>query len=412
MATPLYTQISAMEPMMPPRPELEDLAVEVIRESSALGASLHPLTRKAIARFLRTINSYYSNLIEGHDTRPAAIERAMKGELSEEPDLRARQIESRAHVEVESLLAERLRDEPDLKIAGERFLCWLHGEFYDRMPEKYHWVRRYESEERTKVTGGELRTESIIVGRHHGPAPEALPRFLARFSERYDPTLFGDVEKLLAAAASHHRLLWIHPFLDGNGRVTRLFTEAYLRRARIDADGVWSLSRGLARSRDRYVDRLAGADHVRRNDFDGRGNLSEAGLVSFCRFFLETALDQIGYMRRLLNLDDLHERVAGYVSLRHREMTLDGEPLPLEASYVLQEVVLRGEVPRGEVARIAGMSVRSARRLVARLLDEGLLESEGHKAPLRIGLPASVASYYFPELYPEDLAGAAAPRKR
>jgi hypothetical protein len=66
-----------MEPMFPAVQDssLTDLAVEVIRQSAALSATLHPLARQAIVELVRSMNSYYSNLIEGHNTHPVDIER-------------------------------------------------------------------------------------------------------------------------------------------------------------------------------------------------------------------------------------------------------------------------------------------------------------------------------------------------
>jgi hypothetical protein len=46
--------------------------------------------------------------------------------------------------------------------------------------------------------------------------------------------------------------------------------------------------------------------------FDGRGNLSDAEFADFCVFFLETILDQIQFMSRLLELPALRTRVERY----------------------------------------------------------------------------------------------------
>jgi Fic family protein len=203
---------------------------------------------------------------------------------------------------------------------------------------------------------------------------------------------------VIAAAASHHRLAWIHPFLDGNGRVTRLFTHAYLIKAQIDGHGLWTVSRGFARNRDSYLTALSEADAHRQGDMDGRGNLSNRGLVRFCTFFLETALDQIDFMAGLLDLDGLQKRIAGYVD---RQTSL-GELTP-EAGYLLREALLRGEVPRGEAARITGRPERTARRILKNLLDKKLLAANTEKGPVRLKIPASVAGYYFPRIYPEGV---------
>jgi Fic family protein len=66
---------------------------------------------------------------------------------------------------------------------------------------------------------------------------------VARFDESA-PERFSRAERLVAIAASHHRLLWIHPFSEGNGRVARLLSHALLRRAGVGSP-LWSVARGL-----------------------------------------------------------------------------------------------------------------------------------------------------------------------
>ena len=105
-----------------------------------------------------------------------------------------------------------------------------------------------------------------------------MPRFLDRFEAVYSN--LGKADTILASAAAHHRLLWIHPFLDGNGRVARLLSHAMLRDV-IDTGGVWSIARGLARNVGNYKMLLAACDAPRRNDLDGRGDLSEEALAEF-----------------------------------------------------------------------------------------------------------------------------------
>lgn len=104
--------------------------------------------------------------------------------------------------------------------------------------------------------------------------PDVLPAFLTRFDEAYRPEGLSEIMQVVAFAASHHRFSWIHPFLDGNGRVTRLMTVAYARRIGLDAGGLWSIARGFARFHKEYYAALAIADEHRRSDFDGRGALS------------------------------------------------------------------------------------------------------------------------------------------
>jgi Fic family protein len=198
--------------------------------------------------------------------------------------------------------------------------------------------------------------------------------------------------------------MWIHPFLDGNGRVARLYTDACFRKLPVIGYGLWNISRGLVRRRDDYMAALTQADAPRRNDYDGLGNLSNEGLLKFCRFFLDTCLDQINYMNGLLKLDALLERIQGYVRMRaNRMIPAPKEGLPTmkpEAAYMLQETLLRGEVSRGDMIRVSGMAERTGRTVLGQLLKEGLLTSDMPKGPVRLAFPTFVAGYLFPALYP------------
>ncbi|MBI5446441.1 MAG: Fic family protein [Deltaproteobacteria bacterium] len=213
--------------------------------------------------------------------------------------------------------------------------------------------------ETIEVVGGEFRTRDVEVGQHVGPTAQSLPAFLTRFASFYESGAHHGVKPLLAAAASHHRLMWIHPFLDGNGRVARLYTDACFRRVPVLGYGLWNVSRGLARRRAEYMEALARADQPRRNDLDGRGNLSNEGLGGFCRFFLEVCLDQVRFSGSLLKLDGLLERLRGYVGLREQRLVRDRAPLKPQAAYMLQEVLLRGTVARGDLFRVSGMPERT-----------------------------------------------------
>lgn len=404
----MHHQPAQMEPLFPAgAPYLEDLAREVTAHSAALDGQLHPVTQQAVVELLRLINSYYSNLIEGHSTHPVDIERAMRKDYSNDPAKRDLQLESLAHINCQQLLEKRLKVESELDITSSVFICWLHRIFYEQLPAELRLVRSTTSDTSLEVHAGELRTHDVEVGRHIAPTATALDAFLKRFHEAYAPQRLHGLTPLIAAAASHHRLNWIHPFLDGNGRVTRLYTDACFQRLPLRGYGLWNVSRGLARRRDSYLAALTWADAPRRNDLDGRGSLSNEGLAKFCRFFLETCLDQIGFMHELLKLDGLLERLRGYVTMRGAALIpapKPGQPsLKPEATYLLQEALLRGQVSRGEIIRVSGMAERTGRILLGQLLDEGLLCSDTPKGAVRLGLGTHLAGYLFPDLYPQQI---------
>ncbi len=401
----MYRNPSEMEPLLPSgAPDLEDLAREVVSSSSVLGGQLHPITQQAVIELLRLINSYYSNLIEGHSTHPVDIERAMRQDYATDPAKRDLQKESLSHINCQRAVEARLHETSALNIADCDFISWLHRFFYEQLPDELRRVRDKDTGEQVEVRPGEFRQREVIVGRHVGPSWEHLPSFLSRFGAAYAPGKYHGVMPLIAIASSHHRLMWIHPFLDGNGRVTRLYTDACFLRLPLFGYGLWNVSRGLARQRNEYMAALSGADAHRYNDYYGRGNLSNKGLTSFCRFFLEVCLDQIAFMQDLLKLDSLLDRISGYVSMRGAKLIpgpkSEYQSLKPEAAYMLQEALLRGEIGRGNIVRVSGRAERTGRELLRQLLDEGLLVSDTPKGPVRMSFPTHVAGHLFPDLYP------------
>lgn len=386
-----------MEPLLPSdrSGSLSALAAELLRKSSMLSGRLHSITRATLADHLARMNSYYSNLIEGHHTHPLAIERALVADYSRDPAKRALQLESKAHVQVQQLLERRSAEEPGLDAWSPDLIAWIHRELYARMPPEFRIVRG--DGRAVAVVPGALRGVEVQVGAHVAPSSDALPLFLARLREAYARRL-PPLEGIVAVAAAHHRLLWIHPFADGNGRVARLFTHVALARALGEHRPLWAISRGFARRKSDYLAALASADPSGRGDRGGRGSLSDEALRAFCDFFLRVAIDQVEFMSAQLEPDELDRRIGAFVELRHAR-----RELKREAALLLREALLRGEFARGEAARVCGLPERTARVVVRQLTDEKLLTSETPKGPLRLGLPARAVGYWFPRLYPEGV---------
>ena len=189
--------------------------------------------------------------------------------------------------------------------------------------------------------------------------------------------------------------VWIHPFLDGNGRVARLMSHAMLLDS-LDTGGVWSIARGLARNEGTYKGQLKACDALRRNDLDGRGHLSEEALAAFTRFFLTTCIEQVDFMEGLVQPDRLRNRILIWV-----EEEVRAGALPPKSGAVLQAILYRGDLPRGEVAPILGTGERQARRITSTLIERDILASASSRAPLRLTFPARLASRWLPGLFPD-----------
>ncbi|MCB1740693.1 MAG: Fic family protein, partial [Gammaproteobacteria bacterium] len=335
----------------------------------------------------------YSNLIEGHDTHPIDIERALNDDFSSDARTRNLQKEARAHIEVQGWI-----DTGTLagRSARTSTTVEIHARFCRLLPDDLLWVEDLESKERVQFAPGALRDRDVRVGRHVAVSPGAVPRFLKHFESAYGT--LGKSEHILATAAAHHRLLWIHPFLDGNGRVARLMSHAMLLES-LDSGGLWSVARGLARNEATYKSHLANCDLDRRNDLDGRGTLSEEALADFTQFFLETCLDQVRFMESLMQPSELRYRI-----LQWAEEMIRARHLPAKATSVLEAVLYRGELPRGDVPGLLDCSERQARRVVSALFERDVLSAASSKAPLRLNFPAYLAPRWTPGLFPPHTA--------
>lgn len=187
---------------------------KIVERSSALQAAAHPTTREKLLELLRSMNSYYSNLIEGQGTHPRNIERALKDDYSQKPATARLQRIAMAHLDAERELENQvsLGAEP---LTGA-FAARAHRAMYSRLSAE---DRR--TQDGAVIEPGAFRSRRVVVGRHEPPAAEALSAFLARYDSAYT-AVKGTEQRVIAIACAHHRLAWIHPFEDGNGRADRL----------------------------------------------------------------------------------------------------------------------------------------------------------------------------------------------
>lgn len=373
------------------RGKLADLALDLATRSEGFRRSLPPSIATALANLVRSMNCYYSNLIEGHNTHPVDIERALNNDYSADPEKRNLQLEAKAHITVQKWIDDGgITESP----TSPDIIREIHRRFCELLPRELLFVNDPTTGEDVEVVPGALRERDVQVGRHIAISPGAVPRFLARMDAAY--AKLGRVDAIVAAAAAHHRLLWVHPFIDGNGRVARLVSYAMLLRS-LDTRGLWSVARGLARRESRYKQHLAACDMRRRNDMDGRGTLSEEALAEFAAFFLETCIDQVSFMEELMKPERLRDRIMIWT-----EEQIRADVLPPKSDTVLKTILYQGELQRGEVAPLLGLSDRAARRVTSALIDLGAVTSESTRAPLYLAFPAKFADRWMPGLFPEE----------
>jgi hypothetical protein len=113
--------------------------------------------------------------------------------------------------------------------------------------------------------------------------------------------------------------------------------------------------------------------------------------------FLEVCIDQVRLMRELVEPNKLRARI-----LLWAKEEIDRDALPSPAGQVLEAILYRGELPRGDVAGVLGATVRHARRITSALIKAGIFVSESPRAPLRLAFPTALASRWRPGLFPDQ----------
>jgi Fic family protein len=391
----LYDHAAQMEPLLPGEHRLAPLleqAHDLQRAADRVAALCQPGALQDLRVLLQAMNSYYSNKIEGQQTLPIEIDQALRNNYSQDQDKARRQRLALAHMATE----ERLQCQWGGWTLGEvwsaRMVQDIHQDLFARLPEQDRQLENGEV-----IVPGALRASEVSVGVHAALSHHAVGPMLARWADFYQGLRRGELH-IVGAAASHQRLAWIHPFADGNGRVARLHTHLVLGKLGL-TNGLWSPLRGFARTHDRYYAALAGADEHRAGDLDGRGNLSEKGLIDWIAYVLELCLDQVNFMTGLLNLDAMRDRIAACLSYEEQVVKQGVRGEALRALHYLFAV--QGELERSEFKQMLPLGERLATAQVSALLKRGLLASDSPHGKLRFGVPQHALRFYFPSLWPE-----------
>jgi Fic family protein len=322
---------------------LPDKAMQLVQLSARLAGQLSPMTLTTLEQHMSVINSYYSNLIKGNATRPHEIRAAQRGDYDTDPAKRDLQLESLAHMAVQEWIR---KTQPDMDtLYSPEFILQVHYQFYSRIPKNLWKIQNEHGTVVDMVVPGAWRTHGVRVG--------------------------------------------------------RLLTDTALKAAGLDSYGAWCLSRGLAKSATRYKSLLSLADSPRQGDLDGRGALTQKGLMQFCDYMLDTAIEQVTYMSKLLDLPRLRQRIDSYVLARN-DFRVSGmtEPLKSSAALILYTAFIHGEIDRADALELCSMPERTARRLLSQLKSEGLLSETSSKSPLRWEIPEHAEPWYFPDLAP------------
>ncbi len=391
----MFDHPAQMEPLLPAEHRLAGLleqAHDLIRHADQLSGKCQPGALPGLRMLLRAMNSYYTNRIEGQHTLPVEIEQALRHDYSADADKARRQRLAVAHMAAEQALEQRWPQWTPQQIWSTQMVRDIHQDLFARLSEPDRVLAPGEI-----LQPGVLRGREVSVGRHAAPQASELPVFLDRWGSFYSQVRRGEMQ-VLAVAASHHRLAWIHPFRDGNGRVARLHTHLALGHLGL-TNGLWSPLRGFARTQEAYYARLAAADEHRAGDLDGRGNLSERALCDWIGYVLGHCLDQVRFMAALLGLETMKDRIAACLGFEENVVRQGVRTEALRSLHYL--FAIQGELDRADFKAMLGLGDRQATAQVSALLSRGLLVTDSPYGKLRFGVPQHALRFYFPGLWPE-----------
>jgi len=396
-----YDAPHQFEPLMPREALMSPLlerASDLSRVAAKLGSVASTSAHRELRTLLRSMNSYYTNRIEGEHTRPADIERALANDFSSNSDISRKQRLAVAHIQTEKV-CEEIVESGHLVANGFGSSLYsmdalrsIHKQLFAEITD-----RDLTLADGTMMKPGEIRKQQVAIGRHEAPNFQAVPLFIDRWAQFYGGIRRGEAS-IVAAAASHHRLTWIHPFEDGNGRLSRLHTHLLMHSMGLST-GLWSPLRGFARSETRYRELLTGADEHRRGDLDGRGNLSEAGLVEWINYTIDMCIDQVEFMSKQIDSRGMRDRIAACLIFEEDVLKSGVRKEALTALHYL--FTSQGELARAEFKTMTGLGERVATEALSALLRKGYLATDSAYGRVRFAVPMRALRFYFPSLWPE-----------
>jgi Fic family protein len=207
------------------------------------------------------------------------------------------------------------------------------------------------------------KTRAII---YTPPSPSDVPGLMRELVEWLRAETA--VHPVLVAGVAQFQLVQVHPFLDGNGRTSRLLSTLCLYRAGYDFKRLFTLSEFYDRDRARFYRAL---QEVRERGLD---------LTGWLEYFVEGLATQLAEVKTL-----------GEVAIR-RDVLVRAHHLNARQAIAIDHLLKAGNLDIKTLETLcAGLSPRPSRRTLQRdlaaLEGKGLLRHEGETTNL-IYLPA------------------------
>jgi len=388
--------------------EYQDKIVELYMTDAALNQTIPDSIRQPTEWLLRLVNCYYSNKIEGNPTHPKELLKTQEGASNNREGVSKSVLELLVHLEAQ--IKAKASSEDTNSVVSCEYIKSIHQSFYKGLPEDMLVVRTKDGDvavdengEPIKVVPGQFRLRDVQVGNHVPPTHQDVPGYMRWVEETLMLKKIYGTTRVIAAAGLHHRLAWIHPFLDGNGRAIRLITDCFMRGAGFGGYGLWSITRGFGRDTKSYYNALARADMERQGNSDGRGILSDKGLLDFTKYFIDTALDQVKFFTELLEPRKLGIRVDYYFEMRAKGgfPGTNGRPLPIlkiAARDIYRLLLEKGPMSRSAVCEHLDKGEQTLRPILKQMDEEGLISAKP-KQDIEIKLSTTAVEFLYPQIW-------------
>lgn len=372
------------------RVQLDDLRRDLVQieghREAAMNLVLPPSWRTQLDRLNRVRAVHGTTALEGNPLSEAEVARQM------------------ARMDASEGLSARSRDEQQVINAG-RAQEWIRGEFVPggrplRLDDilRLHEMVTRGSDEINNVPG-RLRTHAVVVGTptlggvHRGAPADRLPRLMADFVAFTSSPRMQSQHPVVQALLAHFFLVTLHPFGDGNGRVSRLLEASILYRGAYNIHGFYGLSNYFYRNGDEYKTLLQ--QSRRRQPFDvspfvGFGVRGFATELKGINNFIKTKLNRLVYRDTLERAS--RERVGKRrhkVNPRERrllefllEHTEPADPFGDEPSAQTKLAELR--TAPYVLAAYANVTPRTFQRELERLASLGFVKLTGARDALAV----------------------------
>lgn len=297
-----------------------------------------------------TLDVVKSSEIEGEQLNPDQVRSSIARRLGIEI---AGAVPAERNVEgvVEMLLdATQHYDRP---LNDERLFGW-HGALFPTGRSGMFKIKTAAwRDDAIQVTSGPMGKETIHF---EAPTADRVPSEMTAFLNWFNSN--RDMDPVLKAAFAHLWFVTIHPFEDGNGRITRAITDMQLARADQSKQRFYSMSAQIQVERNMYYSIL---ERTQRGDSD---------ITEWLEWFLNCLL------RAMVQTNETISLTLQRVQFWETHRTIDFNARQQKILVMLLDDFL-GKLTASKYAKITKVSTDTSLRDIQDLISKGVLEQEG-----------------------------------